>query len=156
MKEAHTASTSLDNLLGEQTLTIPIVPFSPPKEPAKIASELLKGFIAIKENNTAEGIAHFLKASKTDIAMVYNEPRDWLLNAKQYEGTAYLLTKQWANAEKAFRTDLKRNAQNVWSLSGLLQSLKGQKKTLEANLLEERLKTAVKKNDLQMGSLSFN
>jgi hypothetical protein len=67
-----------------------------------------------------------------------------------------LLDKQWTNAEKAFRTDLKRNAQNAWSMNGLLQALKGQKKSTEAKLVEGKLKKSIAKGDLQMSKLSFD
>jgi Flp pilus assembly protein TadD len=131
-------------------------PFSAPVQPSNVASELLKGFIAINENDITQAIDHFSKASSIEDKMIYNEPRDWLLNSKQYEGTAYLLNKQWTNAEKAFRTDLKRNAQNAWSMNGLLQALKGQKKSTEAKLLEGKLKKSIAKGDLQMSKLSFD
>jgi hypothetical protein len=154
--EAKASSVALDALLGEQDLTIPMGPFSAPVQPSNVASELLKGFIAINENDITQAIDHFSKASSIEDKMIYNEPRDWLLNSKQYEGTAYLLNKQWTNAEKAFRTDLKRNAQNAWSMNGLLQALKGQKKSTEAKLLEGKLKKSIAKGDLQMSKLSFD
>jgi hypothetical protein len=154
--EAKASSIALDALLGEQDLTIPVGPFSAPLQSSNVASELLKGFIAINENDITNAIDHFSKASNIEDKMVYNEPRDWLLNSKQYEGTAYLMAKQWTNAEKAFRADLKRNAQNAWSMNGLMQALIGQKKSTEAKLLEQKLKKSIAKGDLQMSKLSFD
>ncbi len=120
-----------------------------------MASELLKGTIAINENKLTDAIAHFTSASRIENNMVYNEPRDWLLNSKQYEGAAYLKAKQWANAEKAFRTDLKRNAENAWALQGLVEALKKQKKMAEAKLIEGKLNKAIAKGDLQLSRLHF-
>lgn len=154
--EAKASSAALDALLGDQTLSIPVGPFSPPAQPSHVASELLKGFIAINEENTKNAIDHFSKANTIEDNLVYNEPRDWLLNSRQYEGTAYLQAKEWGNAEKAFRTDLKRNAQNAWSMHGLLKALKMQKKTAEAKTVEEKLNKAVIKGDLEMIPLNFN
>jgi hypothetical protein len=156
MAEAKASSTALDALLADKTLAIPVGPFSPPILPANIASELLKGFIAINEGNTGKAISHFSAAGAIENKLVYNEPRDWLLNSKQYEGTAYLKAKQWANAEKAFRIDLKQNAQNAWSLQGLVKALQMQKKTAEAKMLEGKLNKAVAKEDVHKVSLSFN
>ena len=156
LAEAKASSAALDALLGDQTLAIPMGPFSPPATPSHIASELLKGFIAINEGNTKNAIDYFAKASNIEDNLVYNEPRDWLLNSRQYEGAAYLQAKQWGKAEKAFRTDLKRNAQNAWSLQGLLTALKMQKKSAEAKMLEEKLNKAVTKGNLEMVSLNFN
>jgi hypothetical protein len=154
--EAKASSGALDALLDEQVLTVAMGPFSAPVQPSNVASELLKGFIAINENDVTKAIAHFSKASSIEDKMVYNEPRDWLLNSRQYEGTAYLMAKKWANAEKAFRADLKRNAQNAWSLNGLVQALKSQKKFVEAKMLEDKLKKSIAKGDLQMSKLSFD
>jgi hypothetical protein len=155
LSEARSSSAALDALLGDQTLTMPVGPFSPPIQPANVAGELLKGVITIKENNISKAIAHFSKASNIEEKMVYNEPRDWLLNPRHYEGTAYLRAKQWANAEKAFRTDLKQNAQNAWSLQGLVKALKMQGKITETKMLEDKLTRSVAKGDLQRVFLSF-
>lgn len=120
-----------------------------------MASEILKGSIAFNENKITAAISHFSTASRIENNMVYNEPRDWLLNSKQYEGAAYLKAKQWVNAEKAFRTDLKRNAQNAWALQGLVEALKKQKKIAEAKTLEEKLNKAIAKGELQLSRLHF-
>jgi hypothetical protein len=41
-------------------------------------------------------------------------------------------------------------------MNGLLQALKGQKKSTEAKLLEGKLKKSIAKGDLQMSKLSFD
>ena len=46
-------------------------------------SIIIKGFIAINEGNTKNAIDHFSKASSIEDKLVYNEPRDWLLNSRE-------------------------------------------------------------------------
>jgi tetratricopeptide (TPR) repeat protein len=54
--------------------------------------------------------------------MVYNEPRDWLLNPKHYLGNAYLEKGDFLNAQKTFQLDLLTNNENGWALFGLYKS----------------------------------
>ena len=54
-------------------------------------------------------------------------------------------------AEKAFRADLARRPENGWSLHGLAQSLKEQKRLKEATAVEERFQKAWKSADVRMG-----
>lgn len=137
-------------LLKNQDLHIPLKPFSSAGEGAKTALELLQGSIQLQKNNTAEALKHFTTAVQLEEAMVYNEPRDWLLNPKQYLGAAYLRAGQWQKAQQVFETDLKGNNNNVWSLYGLHQALLKQNKNSEAAKVEKRLKTAKQDTDLSL------
>ena len=47
-----------------------------------------------------------------------------------------------ADAEKAYRDELQRNPENGWSLYGLSQALKAQKKSAEAKEAADRYKKA--------------
>ena len=84
--------------------------------------------------------------------MVYNEPRDWLLNPKHYLGNAYLEDKDGVNAEKVFRKDLLNNNGNGWALFGLYKALLLQKKTAEAAKVLVRFKIAFNKADIKITS----
>ena len=91
---------------------------------------------------------HLEEAAKRELNMVYTEPRDWMLNPYQWLGTAYLADKNYKKAEEAFRKDLTRNANNVWSLSGLEKALVLQKKKKEAMAVKDELKKASAKADV--------
>jgi len=145
----------LQNLMDDTSLALPFGPFSPPVEAAKVANELLHGFMLMKENNLQEAIIHFSKAASIEEKMVYNEPRDWLLNPKQYLGAAYVEAKQWGNAENTFKKDLNQNAQNVWSLFGLHQALMAQNKKIEANIIKRQWEIATEKSDVKFTKLFF-
>lgn len=112
----------VERLMKEDVLNVPMSPFSSANNGAEVAFETLNGFIALKQKNNKQAIEHFKKAAEQEWHMVYNEPRDWILNPYQWLGTAYLADRNYKKAREAFRKDLTRNAKNVWSESGLKKS----------------------------------
>ena len=132
----------LSELLKDSMLSLPFAPFSPAIDGANVAANLLAGTIALTQKNNASAIQHFSKAAAIEEQMVYNEPRDWLLNPKHYLGNAYLQQKDWKNAEKILLSDLKNNNNNIWALSGLHTAYVQQKKIKEATALLEKIKKA--------------
>jgi len=73
---------------------------------------------------------------------------------RQRLGAVLLKAGRPAQAEKAFRDDLVHRPENGWSLRGLAQSLRGQKKTREAAAVEARFKKAWATADVEIASLS--
>ncbi len=142
-------------LLKDSSLYLPFTPFSPSIEGAEIAAKLLEGTIALKEKNYIIAIDFFSKASAAEEQMVYNEPRDWILNPKHYLGNAYLENKQWAEAETAFRNDLKNNNDNIWALTGLYTSLQKQQKQTEAGKLLIKIKQTAAQTDVKISAAVF-
>ncbi len=130
----------LQSLLKEPVLALPFTPFSPAIDGATVAANLLGGTIALQQKKYTTAIEHFIKAVRTEEQMVYNEPRDWLLNPKHYLGNAYLQAKQWKKAEEVLLNDLKNNNNNVWALTGLHTAYTQQQKTKEAAALQQQLK----------------
>ena len=116
---AKKEASMVGELMKEESLKIPMSPFSSASDGAQVAYGMLNGFIALKQKDNKKAIENFEKAAKHEWEMVYNEPRDWLLNPYQYLGTAYIADKKYKKAEEAFKKDLTRNAKNVWSLNGL-------------------------------------
>ncbi|RXK62161.1 hypothetical protein ESA94_03870 [Lacibacter luteus] len=137
-------------LLKDESLAVPFTPFSPAIDGAKTAADLLAGSIALAQNRTADAIALFGNAVATEEQMVYNEPRDWLLNPKHYLGNALIKAKEWKKAEAVFLSDLKNNNLNVWAITGLLTAYKAQQKTKEAAALETQLKEVNKQTDIKI------
>ncbi|HEX2630594.1 MAG TPA: tetratricopeptide repeat protein [Chitinophagaceae bacterium] len=147
--EANDQLKQLRELMKDSSLYAPFSPFSPAIDGAKIAEHLLAGSIALVNKNYTDAIDHFKEASAIEENMVYNEPRDWMLNPKHYLGFAYLKAGQYADAEKIFQKDLLNNNDNVWALIGLYQSLINQKKK-EAVVVKLKMEAAKKKADLVM------
>ncbi|MCU7549102.1 hypothetical protein OCK74_08245 [Chitinophagaceae bacterium LB-8] len=150
LQDAHHEFSRLQQLMKDSSLKIPFGAFSSAYDGAVVAGNILQGSIALKEKKYTEANSFFDKAVKAEENMVYNEPRDWILNPKQYAGMAYLAAGQWEKAEEIFRNDLHVNDQNVWALNGLRLSLEKQNKNSEAKKIVENLEIAYKEGRLEL------
>jgi len=150
--EAINELSLLQHLMKDSSLSIPFTPFSPAIDGAVVAENILKGTIAMSEKNHDAAIAAFAKAVKKEQEMVYNEPRDWMLNPKHFAGNALLKAARWKDAEKIFRADLENNHENGWALYGLYLALTSQKKTADATTVMSRFKKAVANADVKISS----
>jgi hypothetical protein len=129
--EAKHELERVELLIADSSLYLPFTPFSSAIEGAKVAKYLLAGTIAEKENRLNDAIDHFKMAVSTEEKMVYNEPRDWMLNPKAWLGNAYLKAGKFTVARKTFQSDLVNNNNNVWSLHGLMLAYKAEKNKIE-------------------------
>jgi tetratricopeptide (TPR) repeat protein len=155
LNEAKEELKQLKQLMKDSVLLIPLTPFSAAISGAIVAESILEGTIALKENKNDTAIDLFRIAVDTEENMVYNEPRDWLLNPKHYLGNAYLKAGQWKDAEVIFLKDLKINNENGWALFGLYQALIGQKRKAEADKVLVRFKKAFDKADIKLNNSVF-
>ena len=87
--------------------------------------------------------------------MTYNEPPDWYYPIRQSLGVVLLRANKSAEAERVYRADLARFPENGWSLFGLAESLRGQKKTAEAVQVDARLKRAWSGADVRLTQSRF-
>ncbi len=126
--------------MKDSSLYIPFVPFSPAIDGARVAEQMLLGIIHFERNMPKGAIRHFSIADSIETAMVYNEPRDWLINPKQLLGHAYIQDNNGIGANKTFSADLLYNKDNYWSMLGLYKALKLQNKNITADLLLKKIK----------------
>lgn len=150
IKEAKQELAAMKTLMTDTSLTIPFTPFSAAIEGAIVASKLLSGSIALKSGKTNDAIIDFTEAVNVEQKMIYNEPRDWLLNPKHWLGKAYLVAGDGSNAEKIFKEDLQNNNNNGWALYGLNKALLMQKKYNEAAPVLTMYKKAFSKADINI------
>jgi tetratricopeptide (TPR) repeat protein len=155
MSEAKSALAQLQDRMKDTMLMIPLSPFSAAIDGAIVAENILIGTIAVKEKRYSDAIAAFEEAVVTEENMVYNEPRDWMLNPRQYLGNAYLKAGRIKEAKETFHQDLKNNAENGWSLFGLWQALTKEKKTAEAAKMLARFRKAFAKADVKLYGAVF-
>ena len=155
MEEAKKQLQLMQLLMKDSSLAIPYSPFSPAIDAAVVAEQLLSGTIALKEKRINDAVTAFQKASAREESMVYNEPRDWLLNPKHYYGNALLVAGKAKEAQTVFEKDLKNNAENGWALMGLYNALQMQKKTAEATAVLARYKKARMQADVDMGLVGY-
>ena len=147
---AKAALKEIVRLSADTVLRLPFEPFSKAIDGVIVAENLLRGTIALKENDHNASISAFEKAVDTEEHMVYNEPRDWLLNPKHYLANALLSAGKPAEAEKVCRKDLENNRENGWALFGYWQALKAQKKDKAAAAVMVRYKKAFTKADITL------
>lgn len=154
-EEAKNELQQLQELMEDSSLSLPFSPFSAAIEGAVVAEGILSGTIALKEKKYNEAIDQFRLAVDAEENMVYNEPRDWMLNPKHFLGNAYIKAGQYENALKTFQKDLLNNKENGWSLFGIWQSLSAQKKIIEASKMLQRFHKAFGKSDIKLTGAVF-
>jgi tetratricopeptide (TPR) repeat protein len=115
--------------LNDVTLKKRHIPFNTALDGATIAENILDGAILLGKNKFDEGIAAFKKAVAVEDNMIYAEPAEWPIPARQFLGAYLLKTDYNPQAETIYREDLERNPGNGWSMLGMYQSLKAQNHT---------------------------
>lgn len=113
---------------------------SSPYECAVVAGHILEANILFTQKNYHEALSSIQKAILAEDSLVYSEPKTWMLPARQYQGAFLMQLERLAEAEKVYREDLDWNPGNGWSLLGLYQALKAQKKTRELEGLKKLYK----------------
>ncbi len=108
----------------------------------KIAERLLAGEIAMHRHKYDEGIASFTDAVKLEEELPYNEPPFWPIPIRHFLGAALLKAGKPGKAEAVYRADLAKNPRNGWAQFGLMQSLRAQRKSREANDVEKQWQQA--------------
>ncbi|MCE7068596.1 hypothetical protein [Dyadobacter sp. CY326] len=116
------------------------VPFNSFAPIANIAAEILTAAIAFDNKNYDQTIASLDKAIEIEDGLIYTEPNDWPIPARQFLGAYLLKMNKPVGAEKIYREDLMWNPGNGWSTVGLYQSLKAQKKTSELTRIQTNYK----------------
>jgi hypothetical protein len=150
--EAKYEMEQMQQLMKDSSLAIPFFPFSSALEASIVAENLLAGTIALKEKRMSDAVFALVKAVTTEENMIYDEPRDWLLNPKHYLGNAFLINGDGEKAEKVFRKDLLNNNENGWALFGLNKALVQQKKNAEAVKVMARFNKAFSKADIKINA----
>jgi tetratricopeptide (TPR) repeat protein len=118
----------------------------------QIAREVLSGEIAAQKKKYDQAVMHLQNAVKLEDALQYQEPADWNASARQNLGAILLMAGRPAEAEAVYRKDLQFVPENGWSLFGLAQSLRSQKKVAEAESVDQRFKKAWSQADIQITS----
>ncbi|MGZ8558133.1 MAG: hypothetical protein ACXWWC_07370 [Chitinophagaceae bacterium] len=150
LNEAKQELKSMMELMKDSILTTRMDPFSPAVDGAIVAKHLLKGSIAFTEKKYDDAVTSYSEAVTAEENMVYNEPRDWLLNPKHFLGNAYLQVKKYSLARQVFQNDLQINNENGWALFGLYKALHGENKKAEAQKVLARFKKSFVKADITL------
>jgi hypothetical protein len=92
----------------------------------------LTGRIADAKGDHAAAITAFTAAVVAEDKLGYNEPPDWLLPERERLGVALLAAGMAAEAERAFRAELKKHPLNPRAMFGLWKSLEAQHRDTRA------------------------
>jgi len=122
--KSKSSLTIVDSLLKEKDMQVVLEPFNAPVSGGLIAKYILMGTIAEMENKTTEAIQYFEKGVAAEDALVYQEPRDWLVPARHYLGNALLKEKKYKEAEQVFLKDLSYQPNNYISTTGFRKAKK--------------------------------
>jgi len=146
---------TVEELMQAPDLKVVMSPFNAPIDAAKVATKILSGVIAEQDHDLNKAIALLDQAVVNEDAMIYDEPKDWLLPAREYLGNALLKSGDAAKAEKIFKEDLQENPNNHWALYGLYQSLLKQKKNADAVIIKKQFDKAFEGADITAGAIIF-
>jgi tetratricopeptide (TPR) repeat protein len=119
---------------------------------ADIAYEVAAGDLRARQKRAGEAARHFATAVGMEDKLTYMEPPDWPIPVRQLQGAALLSLGRAAEAEAAFRGDLKKFPNNGWSLSGLRASriAQGREGDGEVGALDMQFKQAWGRADVKL------
>jgi tetratricopeptide (TPR) repeat protein len=92
---------------------------------------MVQGEILIAERKIDSGIEQLRAAIQKEDALKYDEPPGWLIPVRHSLGAVLMKQQRYAEAEQVYRDDLGRLPENGWSLFGLAESLRKQKKNAD-------------------------
>lgn len=121
----------------------------------QVATNVLGGELAAKRGNMNEAVQLLEEAVRQQDALRYEEPPAWYYPVRQSLGAVLLSAKRATEAEAVYREDLRRNPENGWSLYGLTQSLRTQKKKEEAAAANQRFRKTWAQADIKLTASRF-
>lgn len=105
-----------------------------------IASEVLAGLLADKNNKPEEMMAHFTTAVTTQDKMLEKQPPTWYFPTRELLGFALLKLKKPEEAKLVFEYELKKHRNNPWGLYGLSLSFTAMGNKEAAKRYQEQLR----------------
>jgi len=121
----------------------------------QFAAAHLAGEVAARSGKTDEAIRLLTNAVHLQDSLRYDEPPPCNLTARQSLGAVLLAAGKLPDAEAIYREDLARNPENGWSLYGLVQTLRSEKKETEAAAVEKRYRAAWATSDVTLEASRF-
>ena len=118
-----------------------------------IMTPMVEGEILVAEGKIDDGIQQLRSAIDKEDVLKYDEPPGWLIPVRHSLGAVLMKQQRFAEAEQVYREDLKRLPGNGWSLLGLAESLRKQKKNAdEAAQMQAKFEKVWAKADLGITS----
>lgn len=125
------------------------------KDMLRLAATALEADLAARYESPAAAIPLLEEAIHLQDNLAYTEPPPWYIPMRQVLGAVQLDAGQADHAEASFREDLEKWPENGWSLFGLLQSLRAQGKTDDAERVQRRFLKAWSRADIVLTAARF-
>jgi tetratricopeptide (TPR) repeat protein len=118
----------------------------------KIGERVLAAEIAAANGDLDAAVAALREAVPIEDGLPYDEPPGWHLPVRHTLGAVLLQKGEFADAEKVYREELRRNPENGWSLYGLSEALAAQDRDEEAAEVHERFERAWANADVTLSA----
>jgi tetratricopeptide (TPR) repeat protein len=141
---------TLDKLAQSKLLEPAMDNFSSAKEASAVAILILQGVISEDQKQFAAAIAYLQKAVVAEDHIIYNEPRDWAIPARQYLANVLIKAGKYTEAIAVSKHDLVINPHNGWSLTGLQLAYEHTNNTAGLKKVKSQLKDAWKIRDIEI------
>lgn len=141
-KKATAELLKMEAKMQDATLKIPVDNFSTAFEAAGVGKLILQGIIAQTQGNYTSAFTLLRNAVATEDKLIYNEPRDWPLPARQYLANALLKARRYPEAITVLNKDLVINPNNGWALTGLQIAYQNTGNTVALAKTNKKLKKA--------------
>lgn len=121
----------------------------------RIPQKLLRGEYEFRRGRRAVGLALLREAAAIEDTLVYDEPPDWMMPVRHTLGAALVEAREFAEAERVYREDLRRFPANGWSTFGLARALAGLGREAEAEAARAEFSRAFERADVTLRSSCF-
>ena len=112
-----------------------------------LASEIISARLAAAP---VEAVPHWRRAVAIQDALVYDEPPGWFYPVRESLGAALIRAGKPAEAETVLRDGVNRSPRNGRMLFGLMESLRAQGKTEDAEFVRREFDAAWRKADVKL------
>ncbi|MGH9160700.1 MAG: hypothetical protein ACRD2X_12050, partial [Vicinamibacteraceae bacterium] len=153
LSEAEGELAKLREMMNEKDLENPLFSPNTAGEVLRIGPEVLAGEIAAARGQFNRAISHLEKAVRFEDSLVYTEPSEWPVPPRLVLGAVLLEAGRAAEAETVYWNELRRHRGSGWSLFGLAQALRAQKK--DVGDVQERFEEAWSRADVILASSRF-
>ena len=108
----------------------------------KVHHDLLLAALAHSRHDNQDTLDNLKRAVESQDALAYSEPPSFYPPVRSLLGRELMDEKQFTEAEKVLREDLRRNPRNGRSLLVLRECLKAENRPYEAEQIDEQYRTA--------------
>ncbi|MGH9330990.1 MAG: hypothetical protein ACRD09_11135 [Vicinamibacterales bacterium] len=116
----------------------------------RIAPEVVAGELAARRRQWDTALLHLERGVRYEDSLIYQEPSDWHSPVRHALGAVLFKAGRADEAEAVYWQDLKINAENGWSLYGLMLALEAQGKKDDAALVRKRFEKVWKDADITL------